>query len=65
MSLIRDRGWRVLDTFDYLAPAYQSKHTYTQVIGWFKKAGLSSIAKLEIPVSVKGKLEDPSLRSKE
>ena len=31
MALHRDRNWRVLDTFDWYSPWYQSKHTYEEV----------------------------------
>jgi len=32
--------WRVLDTFDWYSPKYQWKHTYPEIINWYKKAGL-------------------------
>jgi SAM-dependent methyltransferase len=46
---------RVLDTFDWYSPAYQWKHTYPEVYGWFQEANLTDIHLLEIPVSVSGK----------
>jgi 2-polyprenyl-3-methyl-5-hydroxy-6-metoxy-1,4-benzoquinol methylase len=33
--------WRLLDTFDWYSPKFQSKHTHAEVFGWFKEAGLS------------------------
>lgn len=55
LSTVEDKDWRALDTFDYLSPEFQSKHTYSEVAGWFRKSGLRDISALEIPVSVKGK----------
>jgi SAM-dependent methyltransferase len=36
--------WRVLDTFDWYSPKYQSKHTHWEVYNWFRECGLSNIA---------------------
>jgi SAM-dependent methyltransferase len=36
--------WRVLDTFDWYSPKYQSKHTHWEVYKWFKDNGLKDIA---------------------
>jgi len=36
-----DKTWRILDTYDWLSPKYQWKHTYSEVEGWFKKARLT------------------------
>ena len=46
--------WRVLDTFDWYAPRYQSKHTYPEVHRWFASEGLSEIRVLDVPVAVSG-----------
>ena len=46
--------WRVLDTFDWYSPKYQSKHRYPEVFSWFKEAGLKNIELLEPPVAVRG-----------
>lgn len=35
--------WRILDTFDWYSPKYQSRHTYEEVYGWFQEAGLCNI----------------------
>ncbi|MCG3173142.1 MAG: tRNA (mo5U34)-methyltransferase [Myxococcota bacterium] len=45
---------RLLDTFDFYGPKYQSLHTYPEVFGWFKNAGLTDIHVLEFPVCVIG-----------
>jgi 2-polyprenyl-3-methyl-5-hydroxy-6-metoxy-1,4-benzoquinol methylase len=46
---------RVLDTFDWYSPRYQSKHTYEQVSRWFEACGLDSIRVLEQAVSLRGR----------
>lgn len=46
--------WRVLDTFDWYSPRYQSKHTYPEVEGWFQSEGLTDIKRLQTPVAVSG-----------
>ena len=46
--------WRVLNTFDWYSPKYQSKHTYPEVYRWFKDSGLTNIELLDRQVSVKG-----------
>jgi SAM-dependent methyltransferase len=50
------REWRVriCDTFDWLSPRYQWKHTSAEVFGWFEAADLQSIQKQELSVSVTG-----------
>jgi SAM-dependent methyltransferase len=45
---------RVLDTFDWYSPKYQSKHTYEEVFRWFEACGLESLGVLEQTVSVRG-----------
>lgn len=47
--------WRILDTFDWYSPRYQWKHTYNEVVSWFKESGLKDIKTLEVPVAVNGK----------
>jgi SAM-dependent methyltransferase len=46
--------WRVLDTFDWYSPKYQSLHTYPEVYGWFKSEGLVDIDLLDVPVAIAG-----------
>lgn len=45
---------RVLDTFDWYSPRYQSKHTYEEVFRWFESEGLINNRVLGIPVAVQG-----------
>ena len=53
-SLNADPQWRWLDTFDWYSPRYQWKHTYAEVEGWFREAGLVDIVREPVPVSVRG-----------
>lgn len=46
--------WRILDTFDWYAPRYQSRHTYAQVYRWFQAEGLTDIQLLDVPVALSG-----------
>ncbi len=50
-----DPEWRWLSTFDWYSPKYQWKHTYEEVEGWFREAGLTEIQRGEFPVSVCGR----------
>ena len=50
-----DPEWRVLDTFDWYSPRYQWKHTFGEVEGWFRGAGLTDIAAMPRPVAVRGR----------
>jgi len=45
---------RVLDTFDWYSPKYQSKHTYEEVFRWFEDCGLGTLQVLHEPISVRG-----------
>jgi SAM-dependent methyltransferase len=56
MSRQRDAMERVLETFDYYSPRYQSKHTFPEVHGWFVEAGLTDIRIFDPPVRVVGRL---------
>ncbi|PYV75333.1 MAG: hypothetical protein DMG96_17550 [Acidobacteria bacterium] len=47
--------WRLLDTFDWYSPQYQSKHTYEQVFRWFESCGLEDLRVLEVPIAVRGR----------
>jgi SAM-dependent methyltransferase len=47
--------WRVLDTFDWYSPRYQSKHTYEQVFRWFESSGLEDVRVIEVPIAVSGR----------
>jgi SAM-dependent methyltransferase len=54
-----DPAWRVLDTFDWYSPKYQSLHTFPEVYRWFRSEGLTDIALLDSPVAVAGSRPDP------
>ena len=47
--------WRILDTFDWYSPWYQSKHTYEEVFRWFEECGLEQLRVLEQPLGVQGR----------
>lgn len=46
--------FRLCETFDWLAPHYQWKHTTREVMEWFQKAGLGGVRAMEREVSVTG-----------
>lgn len=46
--------WRVLDTFDWYSPRYQSKHSKEELLAWFESEGLIHNRVLEVLVSVQG-----------
>jgi SAM-dependent methyltransferase len=46
---------RVLDTFDWYSPKYQSKHTYEEVFRWFEDCGFEDLHVGEVPISVRGR----------
>ena len=50
-----DRNWRILDTFDWYSPWYQSKHTYEEVFRWFEACGLEDLRVIEQPIAVQGR----------
>lgn len=49
------REYRVLDTFDWYSPRYQSKHTYEQVFRWFESCGMEDLHVVEVPIAVRGR----------
>ncbi len=55
MSLHPAREWRVLDTFDWYSPTFQSKHTCEEVFRWFQDSGLRDLRVLFEPVAVQGR----------
>jgi SAM-dependent methyltransferase len=68
MSHNKDATWRVLDTFDWYSPWYQSKHTYEEVFRWFEDCGLQDLKVIEQPIAVRGTrppVEDDSSPSKQ
>ena len=54
MSHNENATWRVLDTFDWYSPWYQSKHTYEEVFRWFEDCGLEDLRVIEQPIAVQG-----------
>jgi SAM-dependent methyltransferase len=57
MSSDAQPEWRVLDTFDWYSPRYQSKHTFEEVMQWFRASRLVDITPIEgWPVAVRGRL---------
>lgn len=55
MSFNKSPALRVLDTFDWYSPEYQSKHTYEEVFRWFESCGLEDLHVGEVPISVHGR----------
>lgn len=55
MSLHKNPRWRILDTFDWYSPWYQSKHTYEEVFRWFEDSGLVDLRVILQPISVAGR----------
>jgi SAM-dependent methyltransferase len=55
VSLHKNREIRILDTFDWYSPKYQSKHTYEQVFRWFESCGLVDLRVIEVPIAVRGR----------
>ena len=49
-----DPEWRILDTFDWYSPWYQSKHTYEEVFRWFESCGLENLKVVQKPIAVQG-----------
>jgi SAM-dependent methyltransferase len=46
---------RLLDTFDWYSPKYQSKHTYEQVFRWFENCGLEDLHVADNAIGVRGR----------
>jgi SAM-dependent methyltransferase len=46
--------WRILDTFDWYSPKYQSKHTFEEVEAWFLESDITPTVRLPFPVAVRG-----------
>ena len=47
---------RVLDTFDWYSPKYQSRHSYPEVVEWFRGTGLDEIELGRKEISVRGRV---------
>jgi hypothetical protein len=50
-----DRETRMLDTFDWYSPKYQSKHTYEQVFRWYESMGMEDMHIGEVSIAVRGR----------
>lgn len=50
----KDWRWRVLDTFDWYSPKYQSKHTHWEVFVWFERSGFNNIKIFENEITMSG-----------
>jgi len=46
---------RMLDTFDWYSPKYQSKHTYEQVFRWYEDMGMEDMHIGEFSIAVRGR----------
>ncbi len=57
--------WRVLDTFDWYSPKYQSKHTYEEVFPWLTSCGLENLRVGEVPIAVRGRKPPKPARDQE
>ncbi len=64
MSFNPDPKWRVLDTFDWYSPWYQSKHTYEEVFRWFESCGLEDLHVGSHPVGVRGRKPASAVRER-
>jgi SAM-dependent methyltransferase len=51
----KDPEARMLDTFDWYSPKYQSKHTYEQVFKWYEAMGMDDMRVGEISIAVRGR----------
>ena len=68
VNLNPNKPMRVLDTFDWYSPTYQSKHTYEEVFRWFESCGLVNLRVIQQSVSVRGQklpLQDKEIRERE
>lgn len=54
ISMERDWKWRLLDTFDWYSPKFQSKHTHAEVFRWFSNAGLTDIKIYDGEITMSG-----------
>jgi len=54
----KNREARMLDTFDWYSPKYQSKHTYEQVFNWYADMGMEDMRVGEISIAVRGRKPD-------
>lgn len=55
VNLHPDPETRMLDTFDWYSPKYQSKHTYEQVFRWYEAMGMEDMHIGEYSIAVRGR----------
>jgi 2-polyprenyl-3-methyl-5-hydroxy-6-metoxy-1,4-benzoquinol methylase len=55
VNLNPDPQLRLLDTFDWYSPQYQSKHTYEEVFRWYESCGLEALTVGELTLAVRGR----------
>jgi len=55
LRLKGDAETRMLDTFDWYSPTYQSKHTYEQVFRWYEAMGMEDMKIGEYAIAVRGR----------
>jgi len=55
IPMIPSWRWRVLDTFDWYSPRYQSKHTHWEVFRWFEDEGMTDIKVLPGEITMLGR----------
>jgi len=55
LRLKGDAETRMLDTFDWYSPTYQSKHTYEQVFRWYEAIGMEDMKIGEYAIAVRGR----------
>ena len=51
----KDPEARMLDTFDWYSPKYQSKHTYEQVFRWYEAMGMEDMRIGDFSIAVRGR----------
>ena len=51
----KDPEARMLDTFDWYSPKYQSKHTYEQVFRWYEAMGMADMRVGDFSIAVCGR----------
>jgi hypothetical protein len=51
----KDSEARMLDTFDWYSPKYQSKHTYEQVFRWYEAMGMEDMRIGDFSIAVRGR----------
>jgi 2-polyprenyl-3-methyl-5-hydroxy-6-metoxy-1,4-benzoquinol methylase len=51
----KDPEARMLDTFDWYSPRYQSKHTYEQVFKWYEAMDMEDMKVGELSIAVRGR----------